>query len=133
MPVSSGDEEEKPYQEPDWSSDEMDVDFEALDAAVEASLSQPSSQGKPTSPIKTYVGHKIPEEFLKQAGLDANASTSTRSRHGGVKPLYDLLPDGSVQDTTPEVLEVLHMFGHSNFRKGKREPLLKAYHNNICF
>ncbi|KAH8361559.1 hypothetical protein KR084_008335 [Drosophila pseudotakahashii] len=123
---SSGDEEGKPYEEPDWSGDDMDIDFEALDAAVESSLSQPESQEKPVSPIKKYVGHKIPEEFLKQAGLDTSASTSNRSHHGGVKPLYDLLPDGSVQDTTPEVLEALHMFGHSNFRKGQDRAIMRT-------
>ncbi|KAH8305279.1 hypothetical protein KR018_010320 [Drosophila ironensis] len=121
--LDSSDDEEG---QPDWSDDEMDIDFEALDAAVEASLSQP--EAKATSPIKTYVGHKIPEEFLKQAGLDTDTSSgnSNRSRHGGVKPLYDLLPDGSVQDTTPEVLEALHMFGHSNFRKGQDRAIMRT-------
>ncbi|XP_017129603.1 ATP-dependent DNA helicase Q4 [Drosophila elegans] len=122
----SGNEEGQPHPEPDWSSDDPDIDFEALDAAVEASLSQPLSQEKAASPIKTYVGHKIPEEFLKQAGLDTTASTSNSSQHGGVKPLYDLLPDGSVQDTTPEVLEALHMFGHSNFRKGQDRAIMRT-------
>ncbi|KAH8242128.1 hypothetical protein KR026_005234 [Drosophila bipectinata] len=124
VPESSEDEEKHEYSEPDWSSDEQDIDFEALDAAVEASLSQP--EAKPTSPIKTYVGHKIPEEFLKQAGLDSSSSTSSRSRHGGVQPLYELLPDGSVQDTTPEVMEALHMFGHSNFRKGQDRAIMRT-------
>ncbi|XP_043646676.1 ATP-dependent DNA helicase Q4 [Drosophila teissieri] len=123
---SSGDEEGQHHPEPDWSSDDMDVDFEALDAAVEASLSQPDSQEKAASPIKTYVGHKIPEQFLKEAGLDTNASSSNRSQHGGVKPLYDLLPDGSVQETTPEVLEALHMFGHTNFRKGQDRAIMRT-------
>ncbi|XP_032574574.1 ATP-dependent DNA helicase Q4 [Drosophila sechellia] len=123
---SSGHEEGQQHPDPNWSSDEMDVDFEALDAAVAASLSQPVSQEKAASPIKTYVGHKIPEEFLKQAGLDTTASSSNRSQHGGVKPLYDLLPDGSVQDTTPEVLEALHMFGHTNFRKGQDRAIMRT-------
>ncbi|KAH8235064.1 hypothetical protein KR032_008305 [Drosophila birchii] len=127
---SSGNEEAEESQQhrpdPDWSSDGSDIDFEALDAAVEASLSQKDAQEKPASPIKTYVGHKIPEEFLKQAGLDATNATSNRSQHGGVKPLYDLLPDGTVQDTTPEVMETLHMFGHSNFRKGQDRAIMRT-------
>lgn len=126
---SSGDEEEEsqqPQPDPDWSSDDPDIDFEALDAAMEASLSQKDAQEKPASPIKTYVGHKIPEEFLKQAGLDTSSSTTNSSRHGGVKPLYDLLPDGTVQETTPEVLEALHMFGHSNFRKGQDRAIMRT-------
>ncbi|KAH8296173.1 hypothetical protein KR054_002578 [Drosophila jambulina] len=129
---SSGDEEKEEGQQqqqhpdPDWSSDGSDIDFEALDAAVEASLSQKDVEEKPASPIKTYVGHKIPEEFLKQAGLDSTAASSNRSQHGGVRPLYDLLPDGTVQDTTPEVLETLHMFGHSNFRKGQDRAIMRT-------
>ncbi|XP_016969067.2 ATP-dependent DNA helicase Q4 [Drosophila rhopaloa] len=126
VPDSSGDEDGKPHPEPDWSSDDPDIDFEALDAAVEASLSQPVSQEKAASPIKSYVGHKIPEEFLKQAGLDTNVATANHSRHGGVKPLYDLLPDGTVQDTSPEVLEALHMFGHKNFRKGQDRAIMRT-------
>ncbi|XP_020809523.1 LOW QUALITY PROTEIN: ATP-dependent DNA helicase Q4 [Drosophila serrata] len=126
----SGDEEDEESQQhhpdPNWSSDDSDIDFEALDAAVEASLSQKDSEEKAASPIKTYVGHKIPEEFLKQAGLDTTNGTSNRSQHGGVKPLYDLLPDGTVQDTTPEVLETLHMFGHSNFRKGQDRAIMRT-------
>ncbi|XP_017074199.1 uncharacterized protein LOC108109904 [Drosophila eugracilis] len=123
---SSGDEDGEMHPDPDWSDEDVNIDFEALDAAVEASQSQPDSQEKALSPIKKYVGHKIPEEFLKQAGLDPNAATSNRSQHGGVKPLYDLLPDGSVQDTTPEVLEALHMFGHSNFRKGQDRAIMRT-------
>ncbi|XP_017018378.1 ATP-dependent DNA helicase Q4 [Drosophila kikkawai] len=117
-------EDQQQHPDPDWSSDGSDIDFEALDAAVEASLQEKPAQ--PVSPIKTYVGHKIPEEFLKQAGLDTTAASSNRSQHGGVRPLYDLLPDGTVQDTTPEVLETLHMFGHSNFRKGQDRAIMRT-------
>lgn len=98
------------------SSDDSDIDYEALDAAVQASQEKP--QQAQTSPIKSYVGHKIPEEFLKQAGLDASSANAASST-GGVKPLYDLHPDGSVPETTDEVMEALHMFGHKDFRKGK--------------
>lgn len=98
------------------SSDDPDIDYEALDAAVQASQEKP--QQAQTSPIKSYVSHKIPEEFLKQAGLDAS-SVNAASSTGGVKPLYDLQPDGSVPETTDEVMEALHMFGHKDFRKGK--------------
>lgn len=102
-------------------SDDPDIDFEALDAAVQA------SQQAQTSPIKSYVGHKIPEEFLKQAGLDGS-SDNAASTTGGVKPLYDLQPDGNVPETTAEVMEALHMFGHKDFRKGKPKlfPIAKC-------
>ncbi|KAH8406877.1 hypothetical protein KR222_009634 [Zaprionus bogoriensis] len=99
------------------SSDEADIDFEAVDAAVAAAEA-------PVSPIKSYVGHKIPEEFLKQAGLDGS-SASAASSTGGVGPLYELNPDGSVRGTTAEVMEALHMFGHSDFRKGQDRAVMR--------
>lgn len=110
--------EPKPdIEDVEMSSDDPDIDYEALDAAVQA------SQQPQTSPIKSYVGHKIPEEFLKQAGLDGS-STNAASTTGGVKPLYDLQADGSVPETTAEVMEALHMFGHKDFRKGKLKLFL---------
>jgi len=128
---SSSDEEEDPQETPPnddaahMSSDDSDMDFEALDAAVEASQHQTPIQAQShspaqISPIKNYVGHKIPEEFLKQAGLDASSKNGvTKSQHGGVKPLYELNADGSVPELTEEVIKALHMFGHTDFRKGK--------------
>ncbi|XP_013112957.2 uncharacterized protein LOC106091083 [Stomoxys calcitrans] len=80
------------------------------------------------SPIKNYVGHKIPEAFLKAAGLDVNDTTSSGnapSKFGGVEPLYDLNADGTVIEATPEVLEVLRMFGHTNFRKGQDRAVMR--------
>ncbi|XP_030386390.1 ATP-dependent DNA helicase Q4 [Scaptodrosophila lebanonensis] len=101
----------------------LDIDFEAMDAAV-AESSQPAKQ---TSPIKEYVGHKIPEEFLKKAGLDiGSANASIRGGQGsGVNPLYELNANGEVRDVTPEVMEALHMFGHSNFRKGQDRAVMR--------
>ncbi|KRF84008.1 ATP-dependent DNA helicase Q4 [Drosophila virilis] len=124
---SSSDETAEPgeraAEDVNMSIDDEDIDFEALDAAVDAAQSQPTH----TSPIKSYVGHKIPEEFLKQAGLDGSSANgaAARSQHGGVKPLYDLNADGSVQELTTEVNEVLHMFGHSSFRKGQDRAVMR--------
>ncbi|KRG07670.1 ATP-dependent DNA helicase Q4 [Drosophila mojavensis] len=126
---SSCDEEEdaesgaNPSAQLNMSSDEGDIDFEALDAAVDAAQAQ-----KVESPIKSYVGHKIPEQFLKEAGLDASASNGggpARTQHGGVQPLYELKADGSLQDPTDEVIEALHMFGHSSFRKGQDRAVMR--------
>ncbi|KRF98990.1 uncharacterized protein Dwil_GK27201 [Drosophila willistoni] len=117
----AGEHEDSSKPEPDWSDNDSDIDIDALDAAIEASQSQVST----TSPIKSYVGHKIPEEFLKQAGLDVNSS-KTRTQHGGVSPLYDLLPNGDIQNATPEVIEALHMFGHSDFRKGQDRAIMRT-------
>ncbi|XP_061391046.1 uncharacterized protein LOC133326411 [Musca vetustissima] len=90
-----------------------------------------NSNEKTVSPIKNYVGHKIPESFLKAAGLDVNDTTDSGnatiapSRIGDVSPIYDLNPDGSVKDVTPEVLEALRMFGHTNFRKGQDRAVMR--------
>ncbi|KAL7732301.1 hypothetical protein ACLKA6_018527 [Drosophila palustris] len=132
---SSSEDEEEEQVDPiknasaHMSSDDsdMDMDFEALDAAVEASQSQTQVQAQ-ISPIKSYVGHKIPEEFLKQAGLDASSSTAggaTKSQHGGVQPLYELNADGSVPEQTEEVIKALHMFGHTDFRKGQDRAVMR--------
>ncbi|XP_073843729.1 recQ4 helicase [Musca autumnalis] len=86
-----------------------------------------NTQEKSVSPIKKYVGHKIPESFLKAAGLD-NDTTDTPnapSKMGDVSPIYDLNPDGSVKEVTPEVLEALRMFGHTNFRKGQDRAVMR--------
>lgn len=101
------------------TDDELE-DFDIDTAALEA-------QTKVISPIKKYVGSKIPEEFLKAAGIDPtnpNANNSS-SQFGGVKALYDLNPDGSVKDATPEVLEALRMFGHTDFRKGQDRAVMR--------
>lgn len=93
---------------------ETDEELEALDLnAVEVHTV--------VSPIKKYIGHKIPEEFLIKAGLKTDAGATDSKQFGGVGPLCDLNPDGSIKDVTPEVLEVLKMFGHTNFRKGKNK------------
>ncbi|XP_032591612.1 ATP-dependent DNA helicase Q4 [Drosophila grimshawi] len=117
--IQSGkNEDESADDDVNMSSDEQDIDFEALDAAVSAAQQSTQTQ---VSPIKSYAGHKIPEEFLKQAGLDSSSPPGT----GGVKPLYDLKPDGTVQELTDEVTEALHMFGHSSFRKGQDRAVMR--------
>lgn len=127
---SSSDETDDPVEaeavndEANMTSDDSDMDFEAIDAAVAAaSENQTPAQ---TSPIKNYVGHKIPEEFLKQAGLDVSSTSgATKKQHGGVTPLYELNADGSVPELTTEVIETLHMFGHKDFRKGQDRAVMR--------
>ncbi|KAM8710659.1 hypothetical protein ACLKA7_017307 [Drosophila subpalustris] len=124
---SSEEQQVDPVENASSDDLDMDMDFEALDAAVEASQSQTQVQAQ-HSPIKSYVGHKIPEEFLKQAGLDASSSTpngAAKSQHGGVQPLYELNADGSVPELTEEVIKALHMFGHADFRKGQDRAVMR--------
>lgn len=44
-------------------------------------------------PPQTYIGHKIPEEFLKKAGLLGNTDEDDASH---IEPLYKLNEDGSI-------------------------------------
>uniref|UniRef100_A0A1A9UKS1 ATP-dependent DNA helicase Q4 n=1 Tax=Glossina austeni TaxID=7395 RepID=A0A1A9UKS1_GLOAU len=83
--------------------------------------------GKSIPPIKQFVGQKIPEEFLKAAGLNSkdlmiNQSSSVYSSDNS---LYDLEADGQVKNVTPEVLETLRMFGHTTFRKGQAQAIMR--------
>ncbi|KAM7357358.1 recQ4 helicase [Cochliomyia hominivorax] len=116
---SSNDEDEnEPNKEEEEILMETDDELERFDVDTAALESE-----KTISPIKKYVGSKIPEEFLKAAGIDPNTSTSTQFQ--GVGPLYDLNDDGSVKDVTPEVLEALRMFGHTSFRKGQDRAVMR--------
>ncbi|XP_037890041.1 uncharacterized protein LOC119637796 [Glossina fuscipes] len=77
--------------------------------------------------IKQYVGQKIPEEFIKAAGLNGKdfMFNQTSSVYSNDTPLYDLEEDGQVKNVTPEVLEALKMFGHTNFRKGQDRAIMR--------
>lgn len=99
---------------------ETDDEFEGMDIEMAINEQQQQHTQQQTSPIKQYAGHCIPEEFLQKAGMskeDLNEPSAAK-KHGGINGLYDLNADGSVKDVTPEVMEALHLFGHSSFRKG---------------
>lgn len=98
---------------------ETDDELEDFDIATATLESQ-----KELSPIKKYVGSKIPEEFLKAAGIDLNSNKSF-SQFRSIGPLYDPEPDGNVKEVTSEVLEALKMFGHTNFRKGQDRAVMR--------
>lgn len=78
-----------------------------------------------TSPIKKYIGSKIPEDFLRAVGIDLANPSSNSSRLENVGPLYELNGDGSVKEVTDEVVETLKMFGHANFRKGQDRAVMR--------
>lgn len=58
-----------------------------IDAVIDDSFAAPV-----TIPTQNYIGHKIPEEFLKKAGL-LGPDTDDAAH---VKPLYKLNEDGSI-------------------------------------
>ncbi|XP_023294445.2 ATP-dependent DNA helicase Q4 [Lucilia cuprina] len=124
--VNNSDDEGSSDNEDQQKGDDeilMETDDELEDFDVDLATSE--SQ-KTISPIKKYVGSKIPDEFLKAAGIDpTNPNSSNSTQFGGVGPLYDLNADGSVKELTDEVLEALKMFGHTSFRKGQDRAVMR--------
>ncbi|XP_067643229.1 uncharacterized protein RecQ4 isoform X2 [Eurosta solidaginis] len=107
------------------SDNETDMWFESDDELNNINLDGANATATQESPIKKYVGHKIPEEFLKKVGLQENCKISD-SQFSSVTPLYELNVNGTVRDAIPsEVTEVLRMFGHTNFRKGQDRAIMR--------
>lgn len=79
---------------PIWKSSEGTMESAAGVELVE--ISHEASNVGDNIPISTekpaYIGHKIPEEFLKKAGLHENDSDDTNN----IRPLYSLKSDGGV-------------------------------------
>ncbi|XP_053953021.1 ATP-dependent DNA helicase Q4 [Anastrepha ludens] len=101
---------------------ESDEDLENIALDV---ISAPVTQ---ESPIKKYVGHKIPEDFLKKAGLHVSSAEAKTpdTKFGGTTPLYELNANGNVRDDIPaEVTDALRMFGHTSFRKGQERAIMR--------
>ncbi|XP_036336094.1 ATP-dependent DNA helicase Q4-like [Rhagoletis pomonella] len=107
---------------------ENSMGFESDEELENINLEQLSTPTTQVSPIKKYVGHQIPESFLKEAGLH---STSTNEKipgtqFGDISPLYELDSEGNVRTDVPsEVTDALRMFGHTNFRKGQDRAIMR--------
>ena len=71
---------------------------------------------------KAYIGHAIPEEFLKRSGI-LEMTVSNKDKIG---PLYSLNADGSLPPTPPEVFAALKMFGHKEFRSGQEKAVMRV-------
>lgn len=88
---------------PTWKMD-MDNDENAIDASPAQGELSPQDVSPPTSdeseptvadePESTpaYIGHQIPEDFLKKAGLLHDGD----DREDEVRPIYKLKADGSL-------------------------------------
>lgn len=73
--------------------------------------------------MQTYIGHKIPDEFLKQSGL-LEMSVGNKDE---IQPYLSLNDDGSVPTEIPkEVLRALKLFGHKNFRNGQEKAVMRV-------
>lgn len=86
---------------PTWKLDNDENAIDALPAQAELSppdISPPvSDESEPTvaddaEPTPAYIGHQIPEDFLKKAGLLHDGD----EREDEVRPIYKLKADGSL-------------------------------------
>ncbi|XP_052896247.1 uncharacterized protein LOC128303356 [Anopheles moucheti] len=126
-----------PVANPTWKEDEEDLMTDSLhkedgkeDPIDPAGLEDEFEEEKKikqaeNEPSKlTYIGHKIPEDFLKQSKLlEATVSGGFK---GAIEPLYGQQPDGELPLTPSEVFDALHMFGHKNFRHGQERAVMRV-------
>ncbi|XP_053674336.1 uncharacterized protein LOC128724638 [Anopheles nili] len=115
----SNDEEQDTKHDDDMLMDSAEVVLQGEDNKendqhpVDAGVSQ-----------SAYIGHKIPEDFLKQSGiLETCVVGGSKDK---IKPVYEQQMDGKLPPTPPEVLEVLRMFGHKNFRHGQEKAVMRV-------
>jgi ATP-dependent DNA helicase Q4 len=70
---------------------------------------------------QSYIGHSIPEDFLKKSGL----LDFTVGNNDVIEPLYELNPDSSTIPTSREVFAALRQFGHEKFRPGQEKAIMR--------
>jgi ATP-dependent DNA helicase Q4 len=78
----------------------------------------------PAAPVlkKSYIGHKIPDDFLQKSGLLEMNTT----KDDEIKPYLELNADGTVPEEIPkEVLKALREFGHKTFRPGQENAVMR--------
>ncbi|XP_050336964.1 ATP-dependent DNA helicase Q4 [Bactrocera neohumeralis] len=110
------------------NDDNENIGFESDEEFENINIDEVTTSASQESPIKKYVGHKIPEDFLKKVGLNSNSENGKTSdtQFGGIQPIYELDADGNVREDIPaEVTEALRMFGHVNFRKGQERAIMR--------
>lgn len=110
-PVSSSNEDDTPGSETDANAEEPSKRTETI-----------AQDAIKTETAATFIGHRIPDEFLKLSGFDE----STVANSDAMQPLYNLQADGTVQAPTAEVMEALRLFGHSAFRKGQDRAVMRV-------
>lgn len=91
-----------------WKSNEDGMDSTAVIEPIENS--HKASNISDNIPITTekpaYIGHKIPEEFLKKAGLHENDSDDMNN----IRPLYSLKSDGGIPGVYFSLLILCYYF-----------------------
>uniref|UniRef100_A0A182X6X8 DNA 3'-5' helicase n=1 Tax=Anopheles quadriannulatus TaxID=34691 RepID=A0A182X6X8_ANOQN len=102
--------------------DDLDEPMEQESDEHQKETEQSAAASQSAAPA--YIGHKIPEEFLKQSGL--LEVTVSGGFKGTVEPLYQQRGDCMVPPTPPEVFEALRMFGHQSFRHGQERAVMRV-------
>lgn len=69
-----------------------------------------------------FVGHEIPKDILEQSGILELTKIADNYQ---VESIYRSNVDGSVIDAPQEVFDVLKMFGHSSFRHGQENAIMR--------
>ncbi|XP_062709328.1 ATP-dependent DNA helicase Q4-like [Aedes albopictus] len=82
----------------------------------------PEEPAVPTETKPSYIGHVIPQDFLKKSGI-LELTVSNKDKIG---PLYQLNPDGSLPATPKAVFDALKMFGHQQFRSGQERAVMRV-------
>lgn len=70
---------------------------------------------------QNYIGHKIPDDFLKKSGILEMSIASNDVVH----PVYKLNADGSLPPTPKEVTNALKSFAHKSFRHGQEQAIMR--------
>lgn len=69
-----------------------------------------------------FIGHEIPKDILHKSGILELTRIADNDKVDSVYPTNE---DGSVIDTPKEVFDVLKMFGHTSFRHGQENAVMR--------
>uniref|UniRef100_A0A182WK02 ATP-dependent DNA helicase Q4 n=1 Tax=Anopheles minimus TaxID=112268 RepID=A0A182WK02_9DIPT len=117
-------EHEQEERVADPSNDEKQESIHPDDLEDKFEEEKDMKPAKSDSSKVTYIGHKIPEDFLKQSKiLEVTVSGGFK---GTIEPLYDQQPDFALPSTPSEVFDALHMFGHKRFRHGQERAVMRV-------
>ncbi|XP_062542516.1 ATP-dependent DNA helicase Q4 [Armigeres subalbatus] len=82
----------------------------------------PEEPSEPAESKSNYIGHTIPQEFLKKSGI-LELTVGNKDKVGS---LYQLNSDGSLPKTPKAVFDALKMFGHQQFRSGQERAIMRV-------
>lgn len=78
---------------PTWKEESEDTTTEVTDDQTQSEMKNDENVSEEV-PTQSYIGHKIPEDFLIKAGLIGNDADDDETK---VEPLYKLNADGSTR------------------------------------